>query len=157
MFICSLRASTLKFFGVVVLAVATLVGLMVFVPQNEAQAAATETTRYTDIRTNDDRVAFIAGCGYTVTAEPMESASFTIPEEFDRVLAGYNEIQKQQGLDLSRYAKKTVDRYTYVVTDYPDYEGTVYVNLIIYRDRVIGCDICSADPAGFIAPLSVKS
>lgn len=157
MFICSLRASTLKFFGVVVLAVATLVGLMVFVPQNEVQAAATETTRYTDIRTNDDRVAFIAGCGYTVTAEPMESASFTIPEEFDRVLAGYNEIQKQQGLDLARYAKKTVDRYTYVVTNYPDYEGTVYVNLIIYRDRVIGCDICSADPAGFVAPLSVKS
>lgn len=159
MFICSVRAGTLKFLGVVAVSLAVLVSLMVFVPQYEAAETAggvEEVVRYTDVRTNEDRVAFIGQFGYTVEAEPLESSEFTVPEEFDRVLAGYNEIQKQQGLDLSRYAKKTVTRYTYVVTNYPDYEGTVYVNLIVYRDRVVACDICSADPAGFVAGLGEK-
>ena len=91
-----------------------------------------------------------------VEAEPLETAEFTLPAEFDRVLAGYNEIQKQQGLDLSRYAKKTLTRYTYTVTNYEGYEGTVYINLLQHRDRIVGCDICSADPAGFVSPLKIQ-
>lgn len=151
MWICSVRASTLKFLGVVILSLATLFGLMIFVPEYGAAATgASETVRYTDVRTNEDRLSFIAQFGYEVESEPIESCEFTVPAEFDRVLAGYNEIQRAQGLDLSRYAKKTVTRYTYVVKNYPEYEGTVYVNLLIHRDRVVACDICSADPAGFV-------
>ena len=41
-------------------------------------------------------------------------------------------------------------RYTFTVTDYPDYEGTVYANVLTYRGRVIGGDICSSDVNGFI-------
>ena len=157
MFIYSLRASTIKFFGVVALSVLTLFALMIFVPQYEAAVPAgtdAAAVDYSGLRTNEDRVAFIARFGYTVEAEPLESCSFTVPAELDRVLTGYNEIQKQQGLDLSRYRKKTVTRYTYTVTNYPNYEGTVYVNLIQYRDRVVACDVCSADPRGFVEPLT---
>ncbi len=158
MFICSVRASTLKFFGVVALSVAALFGLMLFVPQYEAAEAVKtgEEIAYDDIRTNEDRIAFIGQFGYTVEAEPLETCEMTLPEEFDRVLAGYNEIQKQQGLDLSRYRKKTVTRYTYTVTNYEGYEGTVYINLLQHRDRIVGCDICSADPAGFVDGLFLK-
>ena len=159
MFIYSLRASTLKFFCVVALSVAVLFGLMLFVPQYEAAETAKtgeEAVTYTGIRTNEDRIAFIAQFGYTVEKEPLETCSFTVPEEFDRVMAGYNEIQKQQGLDLSRYRKKEVVRYTYTVTNYEGHEGVVYVNLILHRDRVVGCDICSADPAGFVDGLYIK-
>jgi hypothetical protein len=53
-------------------------------------------------------------------------------------------------LDLSKYKKKTVTRYTFMVTDYKGYEGTVYANVLVYRGRVIGGDICSADVSGFI-------
>ncbi len=158
MFIYSLRAGTLKFLGVIALAVITLLSLMVLVPQYEVEAAGTAGggVHFGNIQTNEDRVSFIGSFGYTVEATPLESASMTIPEEFDRVLAGYNEIQKQQGLDLSRYAKKTVTRYTYTVTNYPDYTGTVYVNLLQYRDRIVAADICSADPAGFVLPLAAE-
>ncbi len=158
MFICSVRASTLKFFGVVALSVAALFGLMLFVPQYEAAEAVKtgEEISYADIRTNEDRIAFIGQFGYTVEPQPLESCEMTLPEEFDRVLAGYNEIQKQQGLDLSRYRKKTVTRYTYTVTNYEGYEGTVYINLLQHRDRIVGCDICSADPAGFVDGLFLK-
>ena len=36
------------------------------------------------------------------------------------------------------------------MTNYPDYEGTVYANVLVYRNRVIGGDICSADVSGFV-------
>ena len=39
---------------------------------------------------------------------------------------------------------------TYVVTNYEGYSGLVYANLLIYRNRVIGGDVCSADTSGFI-------
>ena len=65
-------------------------------------------------------------------------------------MQGYNEIQKTQGLDLSRYRKKKVTRYTYEVTNYPDYAGTVYANLIVYRGRIVAADLSSADPSGFV-------
>ena len=157
MFIYSLRASTLKFFGVVALAVLTLAALIVFVPQygeTAATEAEAQTVDYTGMRTNEDRIAFLARFGIEVEPTPLESCEFTVPAEFDRVLAGYNEIQKEQGLDLARYARKTVTRYTYTVTNYEGYEGTVYANLIIYRDRVVACDICSADPHGFVSGLT---
>ena len=41
-------------------------------------------------------------------------------------------------------------RYTYEVTNYEGAEGTVYANILVYRNRVIGGDICSADVTGFI-------
>jgi hypothetical protein len=62
----------------------------------------------------------------------------------------YNEVQKQQGLDLEKYKGKDVIRYTYEITNYPGEEGKVLANLIVYKNRVIGGDICSADVNGFI-------
>ncbi len=158
MFIYSVRAGTLKFFGVVALSLIMLVCLAVFVPPYEAaETAAAATVKYTDIRTGDDRHAFMGQFGYTAEKEPLEVVEFTLPKEFDRVLAGYNEIQKEQGLDLSRYTGKKLTRYTYTVTNYEGYAGTVYINLLQYRDRVVACDICSADPAGFVSGLFLKN
>ena len=59
-------------------------------------------------------------------------------------------MQQLQGLDLSDYKRKSVTRYTYLITNYPNYEGKVYANLLIYKDRVVGGDVCSADVNGFI-------
>jgi len=155
MFIYSVRASTLKFFCAVGLAVLTLAVLIVFVPSYGAAtgALAGQTVDWSGVRTNEDRVALLKSFGYEVEQEPLETEEFALPEEFDRVLTGYNELQKSQGLDLTRYAKKRVTRYTYTVTNYKDFEGTVYANLILYRDRIVAADICSADPAGFVHTL----
>ena len=45
---------------------------------------------------------------------------------------------------------KDVTRYTFTITNYPNYEGTVLANVLVYRNRVIGGDICSADVSGFV-------
>ncbi len=160
MFIYSMRAGTVRFFGIVCVALAALVTLIAFVPELQpaaatgAEAAEQETVSYEGIRSNEERVAFLGSLGLTVDAEPVESTTVTIPREFDKVFAAYNELQRKEGLDLSDYGGRTVERYTYTVTNYPNYEGTVLANLLIFRGRVIGGDICSADTAGFIHGLT---
>ena len=153
MFVYSLRASTLKFFAVMVLAVASVVCLALFVPSYGEVTETGSEAVYEGVRTEAERLALLSRLGYTVKEKPIEEASFTLPAEFDRVLTSYNELQKEQGLDLSRYKKKTLSRYTYEVENYEGYEGTVYINLILFHDRVVAADICSADPAGFVKPL----
>ncbi len=149
MFIYTLRASTLKFFGVIGVALVCLVALVVFIPDHGTQPTAV-TYQYEKVKTDDDVEKFLATFGWEVGATPSEVADVAIPAEFDKVFAAYNEIQKRQGLDLAKYRRKEVKRYTYEVLNYEGYEGKVYANVLVYRDRVIGGDICSADTAGFI-------
>lgn len=152
MFICSMRASTLKFFGVVSVALVALIVLITFVPAYDADAATYETVSYNyeKVKNDDDVETFLSQFGWQVGAQPHEVAEVEIPTEFDKIFTAYNEIQKRQGLNLSNYKRKTVKRYTYVVENYPDYEGMVYANVLVYRNKVIGGDICSADVDGFI-------
>lgn len=153
MFICSVRASTLKFFAVLTVTFAVLLGLILSGNTAFAETGLNSPVNLSDIKTEDDRVAFIEQFGFEVKGTAIESKSFVMPDNFDRVLAGYNEIQKRQGLDLSKYSKKKVTRYTYEIDGYENYDGEVRVNLLIYRNRVIGCDVSSADPKGFVNEL----
>ena len=148
MFIYSVRASSIRFVGLLALSLLLLVGVVVSAEQSTVSAASYQ---YSKIKTDEDRVAFLKQFGWeTTSTTPHEQKTFALPDTFDRVMLGYNEIQKSQGLDLSRYKNKKVTRYTYEIKNYEGYEGTVYANLIVFRDKVIGADICSADPMGFV-------
>ena len=153
MFIFSVRASTVKFFTIIFVMFAIVFGIVFSSGTVFASAAPLGEVDFSNIKTEDDRVAFIEQFGLIVKGAAKESKSFVMPENFDRVIYGYNEIQKRQGLDLSKYAKKKVTRYTYEIENFEGYEGDVNVNLLMYRNRIIGCDVSSADPNGFVEPL----
>jgi len=156
MFVYSLKASTLKFFAVVCVALTALVMMITFIPSYDGGEFKYITTgneaniNYSKIKTNEDRIAFLAQFGWSVEEKPVEEVEVTIPKKFDKVFTGYNEIQKRQGLDLSKYKGKTVMRYTYEITNYEGESGKVYANVIVYRNKVIGGDVCSANVGGFI-------
>ena len=165
MFIYSFKASSIKFFGILCIALASLIALIAFVPAYageqsngggvavgapETETGVTVSVRYDKVKTADDAAGFLSQFGWVVDAGSAETKEVTIPAQFDKVFAGYNELQKSQGLDLSKYKKKDVTRYTFTVTNYKEYEGTVYANVLTYRGRVIAGDICSADVSGFI-------
>lgn len=152
MFVLSFRASSLRFFAVITLTVAVLI-IAIAVGQSGAVVSAAADVDFDGIKTNEDRLAFISACGVEASGEPKETVSFTVPESFDSVIAGYNELQKSQGLDVARYKNKRVTRYTYEIDGWGEYDGPVHVNLVIYKDTVIAADISSADPKGFISPL----
>ena len=154
MFVYSIRAGTVRFFGVVCVALLLLVSLVAFVPELSPVAAAgeveEESIRYENVESAADGVQFLAQFGWEVDPTPKESTTVTIPAEFDKVCAAYNELQRAQGLDLSTYAGRVVTRYTYRVTNYEGHEGDVFANLLVSRGRVIGGDICAADANGFL-------
>ncbi len=172
MFIYAVHGNTIKFFGIIGVAIVTLALLIAFIPKGEAagsdappavnvspadktegETEASITVNFDKIKTNEERVALIKSYGWEVEETPAEEAKVTIPAEFDRVMESYNRIQRQQGFDLSKYRNRDMMRYTYRITNYPDYNGTVYCNLLIYKNRVVAADICSSDVNGFIAGL----
>lgn len=155
MFIYSFHANTIKFFAVICLALTALIALIAFVPSyvpddEYSMVGADASYNYEKIKSNDDRINFIKQFGWEVDPQTVVEQEVEIPKEFDKIFSAYNEIQRRQGLDLSSFKKKSVMRYTYAVTNYPDYEGTVHINILVYRNTVIGGDVCSADVNGFV-------
>ena len=155
MFVYSLKLQTIQFFSVVALSVVALLVLIAFIPTYEPTVintlyTETANVNFSKIKTNDDRIDFLEQFGWTVAEIAVDEQKVKIPQEFDKIMLSYNEFQRQMGLDLAKYKGKEVLRYTYEVTNYPDYEGRVYANLIVYRNKVIGGDICSADASGFL-------
>ncbi len=153
MFVYSMKATTIKFFGVIALALVTLIVLIAFIePYEPVSAGDVGVTKinYGKIKDSSDVKRFLSQFGWTVSEEPIESVVVGIPDKFDRVISEYNEIQKMQGLNLEKYKGKDVTRYTFVVQNYSDIKGSVYANVLVYKKKVIGGDICAADVNGFI-------
>ena len=119
--------------------------IMLFSGGSEPTAAAAS-----EIATNDDRVKFLTGFGWSVTSSPVESSQVKIPETSTDVFARYNTLQKSQGYDLSQYAGKTVMRYVYKVTNYPGATEPVYATLLIYKNQVIGGDVTDTAAKGVV-------
>ena len=100
-----------------------------------------------------ERLAFISQFGWDVAEDPVQVTEILIPAEFDEVYEKYNEIQKQQDLDLSLYAGRRVKKWTYAVRNYPGYEGradVIELNMLILDGVVIGGDVCSTELNGFM-------
>ncbi len=154
MFVYTVRSSSVKFFAVLVLCLVLIITMMLSGGVVSASAEPTGQVRFTGIKTRDDRVAFLESQGVAVDPESESSAELVMPEDFDTVLKGYNEIQRKQGLDITKYARKRVTRYTYRVTEYEGSQATeVYANLFVYRGRIIACDVSSRELGGFVNPV----
>jgi hypothetical protein len=151
MFIYTLKATNIKFFAALLLSAAVLITVVSVIPDYESGGqVAAASVNYSGIKTEDDRVAFLKELGYEVEATPVETAEVEIPVEFDSVYTRYNDIQRSQGLNLKKYRGKTATRYTYRVTNYNNYEGTVLASLIVYKNKIIAGDICGIDGNSFV-------
>lgn len=154
MFIYTIKASTLKLFACIILCAVVLGVLLTLGSTQTVYASASgREINYGGMKSNEDRVAFIEGFGIKVKSDPIREETFIMPENFDRIIEGYNQIQKMQGLDLGRYSRKRVTHYAYEVTNYMS-DGAVYVNLLVYKSRIIAADISSTHDGGFVSALT---
>ncbi len=97
---------------------------------------------------------FLKGYGWETEKTAKESQEITIPEEFDEVYKGYNEMQTEAGLDLLPYCGKQGVRYTYVVKNYPfDAGEPVYANVICINGTPVAGDIMTVSLSGFMHSL----
>ena len=103
--------------------------------------------------TNEDRVAYLQSLGWEVEPEPVETLQFLLPESLEEPYVTYNQLQLEQGFDLSACCGKQVSRFTYHVTNYPDHPNGVQLNLYVCENLPVAGDICSPGAGGFQAGL----
>ena len=121
-------------------------------PENSAQEAPAVPS---EIKTNDDRIAYLGSFGWEVCEEPKQTQEVRIPTEPSEVFERYNDLQISQGFDLHEYSGKSVKRYVYEITNYPNSEDTYYATLLIYKNAVIGGDVCSSAQGGTMHSLNM--
>ena len=167
MFVYSFKASTVRILGVVCVALVGIIALVAFVPTYITAGNVDVPTgqvsnqsvsiSYDKIKTEQDVINFLAQFGWQVEGKAIEVKTVSVPDEFDKIYAGYNQLQLAQGLDLTRYKGKMLTRYTFKITNYEGHDGTVYANVLVYRKKVVGGDVCSAEVTnGFVQGFEKK-
>ena len=138
----------------VVIAALLIVGIILMVGAFEKKSSSAADTAGsgradTLVKNEKGRVAYLARNGWEV-ASPAESESVVmIPRTFSAVFEEYNELQKQQGFDLSQYCGTEVTMYTYRVTN-AEVDGDVIAVLYIQGNKVVGGDVHSTALDGFM-------
>ena len=112
-----------------------------------------ESAAVTTMSDNDSRVQFLESQGWQVITSPKEAGQVKIPTEPSPLYSRYNDLQKSQGYDLTQYAGKTVMRYVYEITNYPDAQQPVYATILVYKNKIIGGDITDTGAKGIIQGL----
>lgn len=159
MFVLSLRNGKIKKIAVLICALSlSVAGIMCVVKFSGGSSSTLENGAISLRASNDDeRVSFFSQFGWKIDEEPKEVKEIIIPEEFDEEYGRYNEIQKQQDLDLKDYRSCRAKIWTYNVKNYPGYEnvdGVIEGNIIVYDGAVIAGDIsCLENDNQFVKTL----
>ena len=99
-------------------------------------------------KTNESRIAFLAGFGWQVEPEPVQTQQVRVPTEPGEVFLRYNELQISQGYELTRYV--------YRITNYPA-EGSYYATLLVKDGEIVGADVASSAKDGVMHGLNMPS
>lgn len=106
---------------------------------------------------NPQRVAYLHSLGWEVAEEPLETLQFLLPNPLTEPYLSYNDLQLEQGFDLTPCAGEQLTRYTYQVTNYPDRPTGVQANLYLWEETPVAGDLCCAGADGFQLPLIQKA
>lgn len=134
---------------------AVLTGIFCAHGLSVVSASSTVTGEVKGLKKNEDRVEFLRQLGWEVSEEPVATEELFIPEAFDESYDDYLALQTGQGFDLSAYCGKRVKRYTYEVFNHPSGEAGVQAALLVYKGRLVGGEVLSARPDGFIHGLAI--
>ena len=99
---------------------------------------------------NKSRKEFFNTYGWETSNEAIEINDVAIPHKFDEVYSEYNNIQKKQNMDLSKYKGKMVKQYIYEITNYPLHPKGVRGDMLVYGGQIIACTVYSLELNGFM-------
>lgn len=139
MITASFKTTRIRVVGICCIILSVIIAVIMFVfggKENVPQEALSR--RVTD---NESRLEFISSFGWNLDEEPSAVVEVMIPQEFDSVLEKYNELQKEAGMDITPYLGKTVKKYSYAISDYP--EGEAFATIYVYDGIVIAADVSS--------------
>ena len=108
-----------KKLALVLLAVSALIlSILLFFPAPEGSPQ--QETSPQVLSTNEARLELLSSCGLEAIPEPISTLDLQLPSPLDERYTAYNQLQLQQGVELSAYCGKNLTRYTYAITNYSD-------------------------------------
>ncbi len=147
MFVVTAKMSKRKaVVGVLILA-AVLCALVLIAAKAGRKAGAASPL---SAASSEERISLLAGYGWEVEPEPIETQEIVIPRDFPKVYEDYNDIQLAQGFDLSEYRGLEATRYTYRILNYPGPDCGAVADIIVCRGILIAGDVQSASLDGFM-------
>jgi len=149
------RRRTRLCLGVAVAALLCCGALTMFLGRGMVPVSGSAQPSPKGVKSNEDRVAYLQAWGWQVSEQPIVTQELLIPEELDESYQDYLALQSGQGFDLEKCAGKRVKRYTYEITNYPTGEAGVQVNLLIRKNTVVGGEVLSSQPGGFLHGLAM--
>ena len=139
----------------VLMAALVLIGIVLLAgAHSKAQALETAQRPVTTVKNDKTRAAYLRQYGWEVETPAVSESKVLIPRSFTEVLEDYNELQKEQGFDLTRYCGMEVELYTYKVLNYEN-EDYVVAQLYVLNNDVIAGDVHSTELGGFM--VGIKS
>lgn len=150
MVIMTAKINKKKILTIGLLIIVATVLLCALFTNSEVPTTQPGSTTAADIETNEARIEYLASFGWQVNDEPVKTQEVRIPTDPSDIFERYNDLQISQGFDLHEYAGKTVRRYVYEITNYPNSTDTHYATLLIYKGSVIGGDVCAASKNGMM-------
>lgn len=150
MLICTVKFDKKKAVFWVIMAALVLIGIILLVGAHDRGGAAAGTRASSGtLRTEKARVAYLAENGWEAESPAISKESVVIPRSFSPVFESYNDLQKEQGFDLSQYCGLEVDLYTYRLIN-TQIGDDVVAMLYLYNGTVIGGDVHSTALDGFM-------
>lgn len=136
----TLKLTPKRIFGIVLLLVGIIVISVTFVSNHISEAQSVSAV--ISAKTDSERRAYLSKYGYKLASD-CEQKEITIPKKWNDVYNSYNQIQKNQGFDLTDYKGQKATLYTYTVTNYKGKGDCIVADMLVCEGKLIGGDICN--------------
>lgn len=151
--VMTFKMSPKTVFGLILVVTGVVVVLLTFVSNHLSDSKS--ATAQVSCSSAAEGEKYLNSLGWK-TGESSEK-TITVPAQWNDVYINYNELQTDQGYDLTPYKGQNVTLYTYEITNYEGYTEGVVADLLVCNGKVIGGDICNTSAEnGFMTGLEKR-
>lgn len=136
----TLKLKPKMIFGIILAVTGVVVIILTFVSNHlvESKSVAAVISASTD----EERRNYLSTFGWEAEEE-FEEKELTIPQSWNQVYTDYNEVQINQGFDLTEYKGRKVKLYTYTITNYEKSNEGIVADMLVCDGVLIGGDLCN--------------
>ena len=151
------KLKPMALFGIILAMVGIVVIALTFVTNHVNNSDSKSVSAIISASTDKERRDYLASYGWESEQE-FETKELTIPQEWNDVYDAYNEVQLNQGFDLTNFKGKAVTLYTYTITNYENTSEGIVADMLVYDGNLIGGDVCNTSAEdGFLVGFNGKT
>lgn len=144
----TLKLKPKMIFGIILAVTGVVVIMLTFVSNHLTQSKSVSAV--ISASTDEERRNYLATFGWE-TEKDVEEKELTIPQSWNQVYTDYNEVQLNQGFDLTEYKGKKVTLYTYTIKNYENSRQGIVADMLVCDGVLIGGDLCNTSAEnGFV-------